>query len=384
MVEVVLTFMTSSPDKSPVRSELLRHDTPFFLFSRKEIAGRFDRFRRLFPGADIHYAVKANSEPEILETLHGSGSNFEIASVGELELLQALGIRAERIIFGSSVKSADQVTKAFAYGVDRFACDSFQELEKIARCAPGSRVYVRAAVNESGSVFQFSEKFGTDKESIPGMFAHAAELGLRPYGVSFHVGSQAGDPMAWANALSLLHDTIKTLNGVGFKLEILNIGGGFPCRYASAKDASELSEIAGSIHRQYRRLSCRPKLILEPGRGIIAPAGKLVASVIARVERKGKHWLFLDAGVYNALFEAMAYQGSTRYTVTSMKPANGSDMTFALAGPTGDSPDVITREASLPADISEGDRIIFHDVGAYSLSTSSRFNGFPKPALHMV
>ena len=111
----------------------------------------------------------------------------------------------------------------------------------------------------------------------------------------------------------------------------------------------------------------------------------MVNSVIAKVERKENTWLFLDAGVYNGLFEAMAYQGSTRYRVSRLrKEHNSGKKLFALAGPTGDSPDVINREVSLPADTEVGDKLIIHDVGAYSLCVTSQFNGFPKPSVYYI
>jgi len=103
------------------------------------------------------------------------------------------------------------------------------------------------------------------------------------------------------------------------------------------------------------------------------------------VERGAATWLFLDAGVYNGLFETMAYQGSTRYRITSLRPSlNSGEMMFALAGPTGDSPDIITREALLPGDIQVGDKLVIHDVGAYSLVCTSPFNGFPKPSVYLI
>ena len=217
------------------------------------------------------------------------------------------------------------------------------------------------------------------------LLLRAKELGLHPYGISFHVGSQASDPKAWANTIQDLRPIIKELQKMGIIIDVLNLGGGYPCQYASSENAPTLEEIAHNTLEQYEKLPYRPKLILEPGRGIIADTGILVVSVIARVERKGNPWLFLDAGVYNGLFETMAYQGSTRYSVTSIRPIqNSGESLFALAGPTGDSPDIITREALLSQDIEVGDRLVFHKVGAYSLSVASKFNGFPKPHVYYI
>ena len=165
--------------------------------------------------------------------------------------------------------------------------------------------------------------------------------------------------------------------------EILNIGGGFPCSYVG-DDASPVEKIAQNALAEYNMLDRRPRLILEPGRRIVADAAVLVTTVIARIERDGKTWLFLDAGVYNALFEALSCQGSTRYPVSCCEMKSVEQQRFVLAGPTGDGLDVITRDAILLRDVSVGDRLMLHNVGAYSLVFSSRFNGFELPAVHFV
>ncbi len=365
--------------------EGLTHETPYFLFSKKRIVDNFKEFKKHFPEALIQYAMKANSEPEVLRTLLKAGSGFEVASVYELQMLQEIGVPPDRIIYGTSVKPISHIKEFFKYGVDRYAFDSLPELEKIAAVAPGSKVYVRVVVNDSGSVFRFSEKFGTNKENMTPLLQRAKELGLQPYGVSFHVGSQASNPKSWANALENLQPILWHLQKLGIAIEVINIGGGYPCNYASAENNLTLEEIASYTLAQHKKLPFQPKLILEPGRGIAATAAVLITSVIGRVERQGNTWLFLDAGVYNALFETMAYQGSTRYRVTSLRSSyDAGEMMFELAGPTGDSPDVISREALLPKDIQVGDKLVFHDVGAYSLVTSSRFNGFPKPDVYLI
>jgi ornithine decarboxylase len=358
--------------------------TPFFVFSRQGLIDRYREFERCFPGASIHYAMKANSEPLVLKTLNEAGSGFEAASKYELDLLKKAGVSPKKIIYGTSVKPLDHIKYFRNYGVDVFACDSFTELEKIAAAAPGSKVYVRAVVNDSGSVFKFSEKFGTEIRNIVPLLMRAKDLGLKPYGVSFHVGSQATNPMAWASALKDLKRPLKDLKKAKIDIEYLNMGGGFPCNYASTEDDDlNLQDIASKTLKAYRKLPYQPKIMLEPGRGMVATSGILVASVIGRVERPTHTWLFLDAGVYNALFEAMAYQGSTRYQVSSIwRSFNSGETMFALAGPTGDSPDIITREALLPKDIDIGHRLLFHNVGAYSLVVTSPFNGFPKPKVY--
>ncbi len=377
--------MTLTHTFDPKILETLKYKTPFFLFSKDKILANYQKFKKLFPRSSIHYAMKANSEPELLKILLEAGSGFEVASKYELDMLKKIKVPKDRIIYGTSVKPTSHIKEFHDFGVDRFAFDSPSELEKIAAVAPKARVYVRTIANDTGSVFKFSEKFGTDPGSIIPLLVRAKELGLKPYGISFHVGSQASDANAWANTMESLRSIMQDLEEMGITLEILNLGGGYPCQYTSTEVVPSLEEIAANTLKQYHRLKPKPKLILEPGRGIVADTGIMFASVIARVERRGSTWLFLDAGVYNGLFETMAYQGSTRYPISSLRAVgDAGESLYAIAGPTGDSPDVITREALLPQDTNVGDKLIIHHVGAYGLPTISPFNGFPKPKVYFV
>lgn len=365
--------------------ENLQYETPFFLFSKKQILENFKRYQTCFPNAMIQYAMKANFEPEVLQVLNEAGSGFEVASAYELRMLKELKVDPKRIIYGTAVKPISHIKEFFEYGVDRFAADTFDELGKIAAVAPGSRVFVRMIANDAGSVFKFSEKFGTEEENLASLLEHAKEIGLQPYGISFHVGSQASNPMAWANAIEKLGRVLGQLKKMDIEVEVINIGGGYPCMYASADQDVPLEEIAKNTMDAFQKLPYQPKMMLEPGRGMIANAGVLIASIIGKVERPRNTWLFLDAGAYNALYEAMTFQGATRYHVTSMRPLyNSKEVLYALAGPTGDSLDVLTRETLLPQEIEVGDKLILHDVGAYSLVACNPFNGFPKPGVYIV
>jgi ornithine decarboxylase len=359
--------------------------TPFFFVSKKEIKNNLHKFKKCFPNSQIYYAMKANGEKKILEAVHKFGSGFEVASVGELRWLKEIKVPSKKIIYGTAVKSAESIREFHKYGVNIFAFDSMAELEKIAANAPKSRVYVRIKAVDSGSVFRFSEKFGAERDEIVSLLLRAKQLGLVPYGISFHVGSQAGNPLAWSQTLEVLGPLMVTLKKQDITLEIIDIGGGFPCHYASSEEEVTLEEIAKHVMSAYKKLPYRTKLIVEPGRAIVATAAILIAKVIARIERPNGTWLFLDAGVYNALFETMAYQGSTRYHITSMRHSyNTGEKMFSIAGPTGDSPDVITREAHLPDDVAVGDNLVFHSVGAYSMSVVTTFNGFRKPAVFVL
>lgn len=235
---------TTSPDFNPESLSTLEYETPFFLFSKKRILNKLKEFEKHFPGSTVHYAVKANSEQPILELLNEAGASFEAASRFELEFLKKAEVPGERIIYGTSIKPAVHIKEFSEYGVDRFAADSFPELEKIALHAPGSRVYIRMSVNDTGSVFRFSEKFGTPKANVAPLLRHAQEIGLQPYGISFHVGSQASNPLAWAHALREVKEVMEELKKYDIEIEVLNLGGGFPCHYLTTEETSDIPEIA--------------------------------------------------------------------------------------------------------------------------------------------
>lgn len=365
-----------------LKTTLGRYKTPFFYIQKKILKKNLQKYLEVFPHAKIFYAMKANSESAVLALFDSMGIGFEIASLHELNILKKIKVNSNKIIYGTAVKPHEHIKEAYKYGVKVYAADSTDELQKIASYAPGSQVYIRVVTDDSGSVFRFSEKFGTDTANLIPYLQYAKKIGLVPLGVSFHVGSQASNPSAWANAINSITPLFNSLRKNNLLTNIINIGGGYPCQYASGV-VPTLEEIGGKTNDALKEINNDFELWLEPGRGLVASSTVLVVSVIAKVERRGQTWLFLDAGVYNGLFESMSYQGSTRYQVVSMRQiGDGGESLFSLAGPTGDSADVIMKEALLPSESNVGDRLMFLNVGAYSLTVASHFNGFPKPKVY--
>ncbi|MES2971063.1 MAG: type III PLP-dependent enzyme [Patescibacteria group bacterium] len=364
---------------------LTNYMTPYFFTSRAILKHNYETFVNLFDNAEIYYALKANSDPKILSYLNGLGCGFEAASFFEIEHLLQVGVSASNIMYGTSVKPPEHIEKSFQQGITRFAADSKEEIDKIATCAPESRVFVRVIVDDTGSVFKMSERFGAPVEMAKELVLYARQKNLKIYGISFYVGSQATEAKRWANGLRILKPVIEELSHEGISLEMVNIGGGFPVLYDNHKEAPHLSEIVANIHNVLHQLPYIPKIIMEPGRGIVASSTVLVCTVFSRSVRNGRVWLCLDAGIYNALYEAMIHQGSTGYTVQPFIPSQGDEPTMfcTLAGPTGDSLDIIARHAVLPEYITVGDKLIFENTGAYTVTMASAFNGFPKPELYI-
>lgn len=369
---------------TPNHIKSLPYETPYFLLSKQCLKDRYVQFKQLFPDAEVCYAMKANSEPHVLKTLADAGSSFEVATKYEITMLEKLGISGSRIIFGTAVKPPEHIKEAYKYGVDRFACDSLQELERLAVLAPGSRVYVRVRVDDTGSVFSMSEKFGASPESAAALLVEAKKLGLRPYGLSFMVGSQAAEAAIWGRCIRDLASIMTILLDADINIEVINIGGGYPSLYASHEDATSLEEIAKEVEQARQELPYETTLLMEPGRGLVAESAVLVVSVVSKLQRPGGTWLYLDAGSYNALFESMVMQGTMRYHTEIVAAGKLGDKVshFVLTGPTGDGLDVVSYDAVLPSAIKEGDKIIFYHVGAYSLTLASPFNGFPRPDVY--
>ncbi len=362
----------------------LDYPTPFFYTSRDILKHNYHTFAHLLDNSEVYYALKANSDPKILNYLDELGSGFEAASSYEIDMLLKLGISPKKIIYGTSVKPVAHIKHAIKHGIDRFAADSAEELHKIAENAPGSKVLIRAVVDDTGSVFAFSERFGAPIETVKDLVLLVKHLELKTYAISFHVGSQATNANRWSNALNTIRPIIEELKSEGVTLEALDIGGGFPVAYYNHQNAPHLSEIVPLVNNTLHMLPYVPKIIVEPGRGIVASSTVMVTEVISRTIRGGKVWLVVDGGIYNALYEAMIHQGSTQYLVHpgSVQESKAS-MHATLAGPTGDSLDIIARDVELPDYIGVGDRLIFENTGAYTVTMSSPFNGFPKPELYI-
>lgn len=376
------------PNEVEILKEVRLHDhpTPYFFTSKEILRHNYGMFRHLFDKPEVCYALKANSDPKILTYLNEIGCGFEAASYYEINQLLELGVKPSNIIYGTSVKPAEHIEKAFNDGIERFAADSREEIDKLVKFAPGCKVFVRTIVDDQGSVFTMSERFGAPVDIVVDLMLYAHKKGLKMYGLSFYVGSQATVAERWANGMRTIQPAIEELYKKGIELEMINVGGGFPVIYDNHSSAPHLAEIVQKLHNVMHELPYIPKILMEPGRGIVASSTVLVASVISRSTRNGRTWLCLDAGIYNALYEAMIFQGTMKYIVkpfVEQKNEKNKVMLCTIAGPTGDSLDIITRDAVLPVSIDVGDKLIFENAGAYSISMASPFNGFPTPELYI-
>jgi ornithine decarboxylase len=360
--------------------------TPFLIGDLAVLADRFRSFMRAMPSVRPYYAVKCNPSSPVLRTAAAAGAGFEIASLGELHMLQEIGVDPAGVLYSNTVKPASHVAAAAEAGVWRFSVDSDDELLKIARHAPGAAVYIRLAVDDSDSVFPLSRKFGTDAQHARALLLGARRLGLEPYGLTFHVGSQCVAPTAWAHAIAGAGQIMRGLERDGVRLRMLDIGGGFPAGYGAP--VPSIDQIGAVTERALATLlPYRPELVAaEPGRHMVAETAVMVTSVLGRAHRAGENWLYVDVSAFHGFMETQQTAGGWEYPLWTSRTDHAESRLsrFTVTGPTCDSGDTMFHGVLLPSDIQEGDRLYVASAGAYTLSYASSFNGFPPPLAHFI
>jgi ornithine decarboxylase len=338
--------------------------------------------------AQIHYAVKANPAAPILERLVRLGSSFDAASFEEVAACLHAGATPATISYGNTIKKPAAIRAAYEAGVRVFAFDSAEELDKIARCAPGAGVYCRISVENAGADWPLSRKFGTTVEVARDLMLRAGALGLDAMGLSFHVGSQQTEPAAYQAAIGRVARLFTDLRQAGVNIRSVNCGGGFPTRYRD--DVPEISGFAAAImHAMTRHFgNDLPALVVEPGRFIVGDAGVVSAEVVLVSRRGGgeaePRWVYLDIGRFGGLAETEGEAIQYRIVTAHQDEEDGP---VIIAGPTCDGVDVLYEHAGykLPLALDCGDRVELLATGAYvSTYASQGFNGFPPLTEHYL
>lgn len=367
--------MTKKPRKDfrkQVTDLAKKHGTPLFVIRTSKLLDQLKRFQTLMPRVKPFYAVKSNSHPSILKTFADAGTGFDVASVEEMRMLIDLGVGPERMIYANTVKKPEALKYAVENKIDLMTFDSEYELNKIAQYAPNARVLVRIKVPNVGSIVELSLKFGAEPMDAIPFLIKAIRLGLRPVGVSFHVGSQNTHVANYLDSLELVSIIFKDAHLKQIPLEILDIGGGFPIRHFD-HDKDLFAKTAAQINKELNRMFPRDvQVIAEPGRVLCGPAGVLIMKIVGKSIRNNKHWYYLDDGVYGSL-SGIVYD-HCKYQFRVLK--RGITQITTLAGPTCDSFDIISTSEELP-ELDIGDIIYVENIGAYSWVTATNFNGIP-------
>lgn len=353
--------------------------TPCLVLDLDRVEGNFRTLSNALPLARIYYAVKANPAPQVLERLVGLSSYFDAASAEEVMFCLDAGAEPEKISFGNTIKKVSAIRRAHQAGVTMFAFDSHEELLKLAAHAPGARVYCRILVENDGADWPLSRKFGTTVESARELMVEAGDLGLDPYGLSFHVGSQQTTTRAYEVAIGKVAMLFTDLTEAGINLRMMNLGGGFPTRYRD--DVPEIDQFGAAIMTAMTRHfgNNLPEMVIEPGRFIVGDAGVVQAEVVL-VSRRDKNdplrWVYLDIGRFGGLAETEGE--SIKYRITTQHDGRKTGP-VAIAGPTCDGADILYEKSNyrLPLALTSGDRVELLSTGAYVTTyASTRFNGF--------
>ena len=357
-----------------------RPDTPCLVVDLDVVARNYRDLARALPEADIFYAVKANPAKEVLKTLLPLGAYFDSASIYEIETCLDIGASPDRIAFGNTIKKSRDIARAFDRGVRLFAFDSRAELAKLRANVPGASVFCRIFMEGVGADWPLSRKFGCEPSLAIDLLCQAVDDGLNPAGVSFHVGSQQRNLEQWDVAIGRAAMVFAALSARGIELELMNLGGGFPANYRQNIEPVENygEAILASVIKHFGNK--QPRIIAEPGRGIVGDAGILQTEIVLVAEKSRephRRWIFLDVGKFGGLPET--FEEAIQYHITTPYDG-GSTGPVVLAGPTCDEVDVLYDEAGymLPFALRDGDKIEILSAGAYTASYASvGFNGFP-------
>ena len=357
-----------------------RIETPFLIIDGSKVQEKVSLIGHYINNAKVFYAVKANPDISVVRFLNKLDMGFEISSEGELEILSTLRVKPERIISSNPVKSLKFLHMAARYGVSYFSFDSVDEVEKMAKVVPHSCVYVRLSVPNEGSEWPLSKKFGVELDEALDLLVYARKKRLKPVGITFHVGSQCTNLYNWNIAL----DKAKTLWDMAerkrIKLNVLNIGGGYPITYT--KNVISIETIEQNVDSLiYKRFPRETAIHIEPGRAVIGDAGILVTSVIGKATRGDEEWLYLDVGVFNGLMESV---GGIKYSyIVESDKYTRYKKQWTVAGPSCDSFDIIDSNVVLP-EPRIGNLILILSSGAYTVSYASEFNGFSIPKTILI
>ncbi|ALI56504.1 type III PLP-dependent enzyme [Celeribacter marinus] len=354
---------------------------PVLFFSPEILQANAHRFLSGFPGF-VTYAVKANPDEAVLQNLVNAGiCGFDVASPVEIDTIARLAPHAA-MHYNNPVRSRSEIKHAVKAGVKSYSVDSRSELEKLGELVPseGVEIAVRFKLPVDGAAYNFGAKFGATVDLARDLVMRAQALGFT-VSLTFHPGTQCTDPAAWA---SYIHAAAGIGRDTGVRINRLNVGGGFP--------SHRLNDVIPQLDATFALIdrvtdeafgADRPALVCEPGRALVAESYALATRV--RAIRDDAH-VFINDGIYGALSELHLVGVIDRIDAFGPEAQlrTGDPVLRTVFGPTCDSTDKLPSEIGFPCDMQEEDHVIFYGVGAYSVATATRFNGFGNLTVEIV
>jgi ornithine decarboxylase len=367
------SFDSTTLTEAEIRRLAARFGSPLLVVDCEQVRRQYRALKGALPGVDLHYALKPLPHASVVACLRDEGAFFDLATTGEVELVKAQGVPAERCIHTHPIKRDSDIRDALRFGVTTFVADNPDEIRKFVRYRKRAELLLRVSFRSPTAVCDLSRKFGCDPGAVLGLIETARRLGVRVRGLSFHVGSQASDPAKYIEAIHACTNLIGEALLAGLpSLDVLDIGGGFPVAYNDA--VMPIEEFCAPIRAALANLPKHVRVIAEPGRFIAAPAAIAVATVMGKAKRDGRWWYYLDDGLYGS------YSGQlfdhAKYPVTALRDAE-EQFPSVLAGPTCDSIDVIDDNILLP-ELEVGDLVVGRMMGAYTWASATDFNFFKR------
>jgi ornithine decarboxylase len=374
-------------------------EDPFLIVNLGEIIRQYQKWMTHLPYIKPYYAVKCNPDLVILKLLYNLGCNFDCASKNEISKIMNLGTDPERIIFANPCKMISQIKYARAHDIDLVVFDDENELYKIKMFHTNARLVLRIKTDDSSSLCKFNCKFGAELEDVENLLKLATNLGLNVVGISFHVGSGCRNKNQYKTAIEDCYKVYKIAENLGIKLELIDIGGGFP-GYDSNHDSITFEEIADILNQSIKQYFYDEQtekyiveFIAEPGRFMVASSHILVLSIINKKTRINKESndkeviYYVNDSIYSTLNNII----HDHFVVTSenlfpFNERNEKKFKSTIFGPTCDSLDKIAENIMLP-DLLCGEYLYIENLGAYTTAVNYEdvlFNGFNKPSIHYI
>ncbi len=359
-----------------------KHGTPILVVDHDVIRDNYATFRKYLPRVQAYYAVKAFADPIVVKTLFEAGASFDVASMPEFMIVHKYikGMPAkkrqdwiwDKIIYAHPIKS-DKTLQELNQYKPLVTYDNLEEIKKIRKFAPNAGLVLRLKVANTGAMVELSSKFGAASGEAVDLILEADKAGLVVEGLSFHVGSQTTNFDNYVQAINLAHSIFEEAKNRGYtKMNLLDIGGGFPAPYDSS--VKPFSELAHKINSELDRLFPKEiQILAEPGRFMVATAATAVSKIIGKAMRDGKVCYYIDDGVYHT-FSGILFD-HCQYHLNSFK--KGAKQICTVFGPTCDALDVVSMSEELPPNLELDDLLYSSNTGAYTIASSTPFNGFP-------
>ena len=361
-------------------------DESFVIVDLGDIIRQYNKWEELLPRIKPYYAIKCNPSPIIIELLNKLGCNFDTASRNEILKVINLGVDPKNIIFANPCKPVDFIKFSRSNDIDLLVVDSEYELHKIKLYHPEAKILIRIKTDDSKSKCKFNIKFGLELEQVKPLLILSNILAINIVGVSFHVGSGCQDANVYNKALSDTKEVFKIAEDLNIKMDIIDIGGGFPGTNDNNITFEDIvSVINKSIDELFYDKLDRIKFIAEPGRYFVASSHTLVCSIINKKEYiendEKKYIYYISDGLYGT-FSGLMFD----YAKVELLPFNERNekrYSSIVFGPTCDSLDIVSKDCQLPS-LAIGESIIIKNIGAYSIASGTEFNGFPKPDEYFI